>query len=214
YIGIKSSLRKKINGAELRGFLLENFDERMADAAALLFRIFHSLKSGKELFTGIDIAKALTKPLGEQLANPLGLVLPQKPIVDEDADQSFFDRLVNQSRSHGRIDAAAEATKHPAVSDLFADPVDCGFDKVLHSPGRLTTADSKDKVIEDFLAPRRVRHFRMKLNTEEPPAGIGKGSDGGIAAVGKHLPTLGHRRHLVPMAHPHSHQICFGKAAK
>ena len=49
HIGIKGPLRKKINGAKLLGFLLENFDERMPDAAALLFRIFHSLKSGKEL---------------------------------------------------------------------------------------------------------------------------------------------------------------------
>src|SRR5262245_65260340 len=91
HVGIKGSLCKKIDGAELLGFLLENFDERMPDAVSLLFRIFHSLKSGKELFTGIDIAKALTKPLGEQLANPLGLVVSQKPIVDKDADQSFFD---------------------------------------------------------------------------------------------------------------------------
>src|SRR5438093_839166 len=82
------------------------------------------------------------------------IFLPQKPIVDEDADQFFFDRLINQRRSDGRIDAAAEATEHPAVSDLLADPVDRSLDKVLHSPGRLTTADAKDKVIEDFLAPR------------------------------------------------------------
>src|SRR5215510_6218360 len=89
YIRIKGSLRKKLNGAETLGLLLENFDERMPDAPALLFRIFHSLKSGKELFAGIDIAKALTKALSKQLANPFGLVLPQKPIVDENADQSL-----------------------------------------------------------------------------------------------------------------------------
>ena len=49
---------------------------------------------------------------------------------------------------------------------------------MLHGPSRLTTADPKDKIIENLLTPRGVRHFRMKLNTEEPPAGIGKGSDG------------------------------------
>ena len=167
-----------------------------------------------KLFTGIDIAKALTKPLGEQLANPLGLVLAQKPIVDEDADESFFDCLVNQSRSHGRIDAAAETTKHPAVADLFADPVNPSLDEVLHGPGRLTTANAKDEVLENFLAPRRMRHFRMKLNTEKPPARISKGRNVGIAAVGKHLPSLGHRRHLIAMAHPDSDQLVFAKSAK
>src|SRR5262245_4231824 len=95
HIRIKGSLRKKIDGAELLGLLLEHFDESMPDASALLFRICYSLESGKKLFTGIDIAKALTKALSKQLANPFGLVLPQQPIVDENADQSFFDGLVN-----------------------------------------------------------------------------------------------------------------------
>ena len=45
--------------------------------------------------------------------DPLGLVLPQKPIVDEDTDQFFFDRLVNQRRGDGRIDAAGHCDSDP-----------------------------------------------------------------------------------------------------
>src|SRR5262247_1186116 len=214
HIRIKGSLREKINGAEMFGFFLENFDERMPDAPALLFRIFYSLESGKKLFAGIDIAKALTKALSKQLANPFGLVLPQEPIVDENTDQSFFDRLGNQCRGDRRIYAATQGAEHPAVANVFADLLHRSLDEVLHSPGWLTTADAKDEVIENLLAPRRVRHLRMELDTEEPPAGIGEGSDGRVAAVGKRLPSLGHRRHLVAMAHPDSNQLMFGKSAK
>ena len=70
------------------------------------------------------------------MANLLSLVLPQKPIVDENTDQSFFDRLVNQSRRHGGINAAAEGAEHPAVADLFADLVDRSLDEMLHGPVR------------------------------------------------------------------------------
>src|SRR5262245_54510261 len=178
HIRIQGSLREKINGAELLGFFLENFDEPMSDASALLFRIFYSLKSGKKFFTGIDIAKASTKALGKQLANPFGLVLPQKPIVDENADQSFFDRLVNQCRGDRRIHAATQGAEHPAVANPFADLFHRSLDEVLHSPGWLTTADAKDEVVEYLLAARCMRHFGMKLDTKNPPARIGEGSDG------------------------------------
>ena len=82
---------------------------------------------------------------------------------------------------------------------------------MLHGPVGRQPQMRKTKLSRISLTPRRVRHFRMKLNAEEPPAGIGEGSDGGIAAVGKHLPSLGHRRHLVPMTHPHPHQLVLGK---
>src|SRR5215813_11994947 len=167
HIRIKGSLREKINGAEMFGFFLENFDERMPDAPALLFRIFYSLESGKKLFAGIDIAKALTKALSKQLANPFGLVLPQEPIVDENTDQSFFDRLGNQCRGDRRIYAATQGAEHPPVANLFADLLHRSLDEVLHSPGWLTTTDAKDKVIEYLLAAWGMRHLGMKLDADQ-----------------------------------------------
>src|SRR5215468_1454232 len=214
HIRIKGSLREKINGAEMFGFFLENFDEHMPDAPTLLFRIFYSLESGKKLFAGIDIAKALTKALGKQLANPFGLVLPQEPIVDENTDQSFFDRLVNQCRGDRRIYAATQGAEHSPVANLFADLLHRSLDEVLHSPGWLTTTDAKDKVIEYLLAAWGMRHLGMKLDAEQSPAGIDEGSDGRIAAVGKRLPSLGHRRHLIAMAHPDADQLILTKSVK
>src|SRR5262249_38773694 len=93
HIRIKGSLREKINGAEMFGFFLENFDERMPDAPALLFMMHSSLAFGNKVSAGTAIAKAPTKSLSKQLATPFGFVLPQESIGAENTDQSFFERL-------------------------------------------------------------------------------------------------------------------------
>ena len=121
---------------------------------------------------------------------------------------------MNQRRRHRRIDAAAKRAEHPAVADLFADLFDRSFDEMLHRPVGLATADTKNEIVEDLPPARRVRHFGMKLHAEEAPRRIGESSDGRIGAVGKTLPSLGKRRHLVAMAHPHPRQFVLGKTVK
>jgi hypothetical protein len=50
-----------------------------------------------------------------------GLVLAHQAVVDEDAGQLVADRLVDQHRGDGGIDAARQPADHPALADLRAD---------------------------------------------------------------------------------------------
>ena len=60
----------------------------------------------------------------EQADDLLRLVLPQKPVVDEDAGELVADRLVDQHRRDRGIDAARQAADHPRLADLRADARD------------------------------------------------------------------------------------------
>ena len=51
----------------------------------------------------------------------LRLALPQQAVIDEDADELIADRLVDQDRRDGGIDAARKPAEHAALADLRAD---------------------------------------------------------------------------------------------
>src|SRR5437660_1067016 len=85
---------------------------------------------------------------------------------------------------------------------------------MFHRPGGLTPADTKDEVAEKLFTARRVRHFRMKLHAKEAARRIGKRGDRRIAAMGKRLPAVWNRRHLIPVTHPHTHGLLSRKSMK
>ena len=49
------------------------------------------------------------------------LVLAHQAVVDEDAGQLVADRLVDQQRRNGTVDAARQRADDALVADLFAD---------------------------------------------------------------------------------------------
>src|SRR5438552_16589323 len=98
------------------------------------------------------------------------LVFPQQAVVDEDADELFADRLVQQRRDDGGIDPAGETADHPRFSDLLANVLHGLLDEVAHRPASRAFADLVKEVAEDLLAARRVRHLGMKLHAVEWPA--------------------------------------------
>ena len=60
----------------------------------------------------------------EGLFDLLCLTGPKQAMVDEDTGQPVPDRLMDQSRGHGRVDATGQATNHPSISHLGPDRLD------------------------------------------------------------------------------------------
>ena len=61
----------------------------------------------------------------ERLHHLVGLALPHEPVVDVDAGELVSNRLVNQGRGHGRVDATAEGADGPLGPYLFTESRQC-----------------------------------------------------------------------------------------
>ena len=106
-------------------------------------------------------------------------VFPQQAVVDQNAGQLWPDRLVQQRRDDGRIDAAGEAANHAIGSRLARGP--SGPFRSAKSPSchvPLAAADGHEEVAQYHAAERRVGHFRMKLQAIDRQRSMFHGSDG------------------------------------
>ncbi len=70
----------------------------------------------------------------EQVDHGLAFVLAQQAVIDEHAGELVADRLVDQHRGDGGIDAAGQAADHPARADLGADLLDRFLAERAHGP--------------------------------------------------------------------------------
>ena len=74
--------------------------------------------------------------LQERRLDLLALARPHQAGVDEDARELVADRLVDERRRDGRVDAPRERAEHAAVADLGADRLDLRLDDRGVRPGR------------------------------------------------------------------------------
>ena len=79
--------------------------------------------------------------LGERLNNAFRLAFSHQTGIDENARQPIANRLVNQSRDNGRIDAAGKTANNATVADLLTNLFNCVFRKLFHRPGTGAVAD-------------------------------------------------------------------------
>ena len=70
---------------------------------------------GEEARAGIDGDQRDVVMAAEQIDHLARLVLAQQAMIDEDAGELIADRLVDQQRRDGRVDAAGEPADHAAV---------------------------------------------------------------------------------------------------
>ena len=94
---------------------------------------------------------------------------PEKSVIDKHAGELIADRLVDQHRRDGGIDAARQPADHPALADLTADFFDRLILECAHRPVAGTAGDVADEVAQDGGAVRRVHHFKMELCGVELP---------------------------------------------
>jgi len=78
---------------------------------------------------------------GECRHHLIALAQTQQSMIDEYAGQLSADRLVQQRRQHGRIDAARQPQQHPLAAHLRADPRDAVIDDTARCPARGATGD-------------------------------------------------------------------------
>jgi hypothetical protein len=138
----------------------------------------------------------------ERLDHLRSLVLAQQAVIDEDARELVADRLVDEQRRDGGVDAARERAEHPAAADLRSDPLDLLLDHGRRRPRRARAGDAVEEVFQHFLAVRRVHDLGVELDAVELPFGRLEGGDRRRVGAAGHGRPLGRRGNGVAVAHP------------
>ncbi len=200
-IGIERALAEEVDLAELVRLDLEHVDEGVADDLALGFRIDDAGQPIEKQVGRIGEDQWQVQPL-EPLADLGGFVEAQHAVVDEDAGEAVADRLGNQQRRHGRVDAAAQAAHDAAVADLFADAGDRLFHEFAHGPVARAAAHRERKVTDDLEAAVGVDHLGVEQQGVETPFGVGHGGHRGVRARRRDAEAWRRRRDEVAVARP------------
>ena len=98
-------------------------------------RIRYALRLFEEALLGVDLDEVDAELALEYLLYFLGFVEAHAAVVDEHARELLADRLVQENRADGRIDAARHREKHLLVADLLADRLDFVIDVFLRVKG-------------------------------------------------------------------------------
>ena len=139
----------------------------------------------------------------EQVDHGLGFVEPQQAVIDEHASELVADRLVDQHRGDGGIDAAGQAADHLALADLGADFLDRFLAERAHGPVAGEAGDLADEIADQFGAVGRMHHFGME---HQPVISALLVLDHRERRIRRDAGDFKARRHLgdaVAMAHPH-----------
>ena len=185
------------------GFLLEDADELLADDLPLLFWIRHAVETREEALLRLHVDEGHVEVSGEGFDDMLGLVLAEEPVVDEHARELVADRLVHEERSDRRVDAAGERAQDPLRADGRTDPLDLLLDHRGWRPGRRSTGDLVQEVLEDRLPVGRVHHLGMELDAVDAALPILERRDRGVRRRRGHRRPGRRRRDRVTVAHPH-----------
>ena len=154
--------------SELAGLFLERADELLADDLALRLRVRDVGELVQETALRVHVDERHVGVLGERLDDLLGLVVPEKAVVDEDARQIVADGPVDEHRRRRRVDPAGEPADGPRVSDLVPYPLDRVGDDVDRRPLGLAAAGLVEEVLEDLHPVLRVPDLGMELDPERP----------------------------------------------
>lgn len=203
-IGINRPLHEEIDLADLLRFGFKDTDEFLADDLALLLRLGHALEFFIETLLGIDadkvqIVRAVRAEHGFDLVS---LVLSEEAVIDEDARQLLADRLREQDRRHGGVDAARKRTERLARSDLLAQSFNRRLDEGRHLPIALAQRDAAHKVFKDLRAVFRVHDLGMELHGIELSCRIFHRRDGAVRCLCRHAKAFGRFGDVVGVTHP------------
>ncbi len=113
----------------------------------------------------------------EGLDDLVRLVRPHQTMVDQNRMHAIAERLSQENRRHGGVDAARERADDRAAAGLPADLLDLLFPKGRHRPFGHDSADSEDEVLEDLGAMLRVPDFRMELDRVEASRAVLESGD-------------------------------------
>src|SRR5690606_10572669 len=138
-------------GDEVGLGLLEGADELAADDLALGLRVADPGERVEELLTGVDGDEAHGGCGDVVLFDLAAFVLPQEPVIDEDADELVPDRFVNESSGDSRVDSTGETADDLARTDLRTDAPDLLGDDVARIPVGGDPRGAVEEVLENVL---------------------------------------------------------------
>ncbi len=138
----------------------------------------------------------------EQLDDFFRFVLPEQTVIDEDASELIADRLMDQKRGDGGVDAAGEPADHAALPDLLADARDFRLAELRHGPIAGATGDAVHEIGEQLGAVRRVHHFGVELHAVDLALVIGDRGERRAVRDADAAEALRQLGHAVAVAHP------------
>src|SRR5688572_19531653 len=156
----------------LLGSILEDINERVTDAPALLLRITDSGERREEAVTRIDRDEVDAEVRAEGSLDLIALVKAEQAGVDEDAGELIGNGTVHERRGDRRVDTAGESADHSRRSDLASNLGDLFLDERARRPRGLGTAYLEEEVRDHFPTTRRVRHLGVELHTEHGPGPV------------------------------------------
>ena len=183
--------------------VLEHLDEDPTDDLSLRLGLFDPRQGGQEALAGVHVHEVDAFEVLEVAADLLGLLVPQQPVVDEDAGAAFADGPGQQGRDHRGVDASGEPQDHVVVAHLGADPGHLLLDEVPHRPVRLAAALAEHEVLDELAASSGVHHLRVELHADEAIVCRDHRRAGRVRGAGGHPEALGELQDPVPVGHPH-----------
>ena len=111
-------------------------------------------------------------------------------MIDEHAGELLADRLVDQHRGDGGIDAAGQPADHPALADLAADFLDRLVLEGAHGPVAGAARDLAHEIAQDGGAVRRVHDLEMELRGVEFARLVGDHGDRRVGRGADHAEAL------------------------
>ena len=130
-IGINGALTEEGDAVELAGFFFKYPDELGADDLALGLGIGNAGEPIEEAVDCVDINEVGVHLIAEHLDDLLGLAFAKQTVIDVDTDELLADRLDQQRRDDGAVNAAGEGEQYLFVADLGTKFRDLLVDKRL-----------------------------------------------------------------------------------
>ena len=190
HVRVERALDQEADVLELRGLVLEDADELLADDLALALRLVDARPAwrGSALRPRRGPAGCRT---GQKVSTTCSAsFMPHQAVVDEDAGQPVADRLVDEQRRDRGVDAAGEAADDAALADLGPDLLDLLVDHRLRRPLLLAAGDVAEEAGQDLGPVGRVDDLGVELDAVEAALGHLAGGDRRARARGQRREAL------------------------
>ena len=202
HVGIKRPLREEICATDFLGFIIEHFDEGLADELALVLGIGQPLEAVHEQRLGINVDERNAEMLAEQADNLLAFAEPHQPMIDIDTGQLVADRFVDQDRCHRTIDSARKPANDASVANLLADVGNLCLSIPRHRPVAGAATDMADEIGDQLAPVGCVDNFGVEHRCIESPRIIGDHRKRRAFGGRDHAETRRQCFDLVAVAHP------------
>src|SRR5688572_25491627 len=193
------------------GRILEDIDERVADASSLLLGVADACERGEKSIAGVDGDQIDAEVRAKRSLDLIALVETKQSSIDEDAGELIADRAMHEGGSDRRVHTARESTDHARRPDLLSDLLNLTLDECASGPRRLRSAHLEEEVGDHLPTPRGMRHLRMELYSEHGARAVPHAGDLHRRAAGRHLVTGRWRLDVVSMTHPHGDALAITK---